>query len=350
MLQLPENFPDWLSLTWFSPETLLGMDWEQPFFLYLLLLVPVFFIVRNFLKLKLRRKTEVAFFESKPIRQWSSALRFIPDLLFASSLLLILLALARPQKTSEQVEQYAEGIDILLVLDTSGSMELKDFKPNRLEAAKKVAEEFINGRFQDRIGLVVFAGDAYSLTPLTTDYDLLRTNLHTVKLGMIPNDGTAIGSALAIAINRMRDSQAKSKVAILISDGENTAGNLDPSIAAKMAHAFGIKIYTIGIGADGTVPYGFDPFGNQTYVETRLDETNLRQIAELSDGSFYRAENQNALQEIFKNINRLEKVAIKETRYRNTQEFYQVYLRYAVVFFLLWLFTKNTFLTNALED
>jgi len=350
MLQWPDNFPDWLSLDWFSPTTLLGLEWERPFFLYLLLLVPVFFIVRNFLKLKLRRKTDVAFFESKPVRHWSSYLRFIPDVLFAISLILIIIALARPQKTSEQVEQYAEGIDIMLILDTSGSMELKDFKPNRLEAAKKVAENFIKGRFQDRIGLVVFAGDAYSLTPLTTDYDLLRANLQTVKLGMIPNDGTAIGSALAVGINRMRESKAKSKVAILISDGENTAGSLDPSIAAKMAYAFGIKIYTIGIGADGTVPYGFDPFGNQTYVETRLDETNLRQIAEASEGSFYRAENQNALQQIFKNIDKLEKVAIKETRYRNTQEYYQVYLRFAIVFFLGWLFTKNTFLTNALED
>src|SRR6478735_710991 len=256
MLQLPANFPEWLSLDWFRPTTLLGMDWEQPFFLYLILLVPVYFIVRNYLKLKLRRKTDVAFFESKPIKQWTSYLRYVPDILFAVSLSLILIALARPQKTSEQVEQYAEGIDIMLVLDTSGSMELKDFKPNRLEAAKKVAYDFIKGRFQDRIGLVVFAGDAYSLTPLTTDYDLLRANLETVKLGMIPNDGTAIGSALAVAINRMRDSKAKSKVFILISDGENTAGNLDPSIAAKMAFAYGIKIYAIGMGADATVPYG----------------------------------------------------------------------------------------------
>src|SRR5688572_24408484 len=286
MLQWPDNFPDWLSLDWFSPTTLLGLEWERPFFLYLLLLVPVFFIVRNFLKLKLRRKTDVAFFESKPVRHWSSYLRFIPDVLFAFTLVLILIALARPQKTSEQVEQYAEGIDIMLVLDTSGSMELKDFKPNRLEAAKEVAENFINGRFMDRIGLVVFAGDAYSLSPLTTDYNLLRQQLQTVKLGMIPNDGTAIGSALAVAINRMRDSEAKTKIAILISDGENTAGNLDPTITAKMAQAYGIKLYTIGVGADGQVPYGTDDFGRTTYVETRLDETSMREIAELGGGSF----------------------------------------------------------------
>src|SRR5690606_38920585 len=165
---------------------------------------------------------------------------------------------------------------------------------------------------------------------------------------MIPNYGTAIGSALAVAINRMRDSEAKSRIAILISDGENTAGNLDPSIAAKMAAAFGMKLYTIGVGAEGTVPYGTAVYGNTTYVETRLDETNLREIAEIGNGYFYRAQNQNALQEIFGTINKLEKVTIKETRYRDTREFYQVYLRFAVVFFLMWLFTKNSFLTNAL--
>jgi Ca-activated chloride channel family protein len=350
MLQLPANFQEWLSPEWFKPATLLGFEWAQPLYLYLLVLVPLLFMLRNFLKLKFQRKTDIAFIQSKPINQWSAKLRMVPDLLFAVVLILILLSLARPQKTTQHVNQYAEGIDIMLILDASGSMELKDFKPNRLEAAKEVARNFIIGRFQDRIGLVVFAGDAYSLSPLTTDYNLLRQQLNTIKLGMIPNDGTAIGSALAVAINRMRDSNAKTKIAILISDGENTAGNLDPTITAKMAGAYGIKIYTIGVGADGAVPYDTDEFGNTRYVETRLDETTLREIAALGNGNFYRAQNKNALQDIFRTINKFEKVAIKETRYRNTQEFYFIYLRFAAVFFLLWLFTKNTFLTNALED
>lgn len=350
MLQLPDNFPEWLHFFWFSPETLLGLEWSRPVFLYLLPVVPALFFIQYLLNVKLRRKTDIALFESKPIKQFSATFRFVPGLLFGLSLVLVLMALARPQRTSEQVEQYAEGIDIMLILDTSGSMELKDFKPNRLEAAKKVALEFIAGRFQDRIGLVVFAGDAYSMAPLTTDYDLLRQNLQSVSLNMIPNDGTAIGSALAVATNRMRESEGKSKVGILISDGENTSGNLDPSIAAKLASAYGIKLYTIGIGADGTVPYDTDEFGRTRYVQTRLDETNLREIAEIGGGRFYRAENQNALKEIFSNINSLEKVAIKETRYRNTKEFYQVYLNFAILFLLAWLFTKKTFLTNALED
>ncbi|HSI91597.1 MAG TPA: VWA domain-containing protein [Adhaeribacter sp.] len=350
MLQLPDNFTEWLSWEWFLPETWQALEWTRSFFLYLIPLVPLFFIIRNFLKLKLRRKTDIALFESKPLRQFSSYLRFLPDVFFALSLMLILVALARPQRTSEKVEQYAEGIDIMLVLDTSGSMELKDFKPDRLEAAKKVAQNFIEGRFQDRIGIVVFAGDAYSLAPLTTDYDLLRQNIETIRLNMIPNDGTAIGSALAVATNRMRDSDAKSKVIILLSDGENNAGNLDPTIAAKLAFAYNIKLYTIGIGADGTVPYGKDIFGNTTYVNTRLDETNLREIADIGQGKFYRAENQRALEEIFSQIDKLEKVAIKETRYRDTKEFYDIYLRFGILFLLAWMFTKNTFLTNALED
>ena len=277
-------------------------------------------------------------------------LRYIPDFYFFLFLLFVLIALARPQRTQERIDQYSEGIDIMLVLDTSGSMELKDFSPNRLEAAKEVALKFIQGRMHDRIGLVVFAGDAYSLAPLTTDYDLLRENLESVKLGMISNDGTAIGNALAVAINRMRESTVKSKVCILISDGENTGGNLDPEIAAKLAYGFNIKIYTIGIGRDGRVPYATEPNGTVNYIETRLDESNLRDIANTANGTFYRAENKNTLQEIFRRINRLEKAEIKESHYRDTKDHYPIYLIWALIFFLVWLFLKNTFLANALED
>jgi Ca-activated chloride channel family protein len=229
-------------------------------------------------------------------------------------------------------------------------MELKDFKPNRLEAAKTVALNFIRGRSHDRIGVVAFAGDAYSLTPLTTDYELLQEQIKTMRLGMIANDGTAIGSALAVAINRMRESPSKSKVCILISDGENTGGHLDPVTAAKLAYGFNIKIYTIGIGRDGMVPFQAADAPALSYIETRLDETNLRQIAQTANGNFYRASNQNALHDIFRKINQLEKAEIKETRFRDTRDFYQVYLTWAILVLLMWLFLKNTFLSNALED
>ena len=340
---------NWFNLDWFRLSTLTSFEWEEPVFLYFIPAVPLLFLLRWLIALNARRKLEIAFFKGDITWHWSSLLRFIPDIYLMFFVMLVLVALARPQRTDERVNQYTEGIDIMLVIDTSGSMELKDLKPNRLEAAKEVALNFINGRTQDRIGLVVFAGDAYSLTPLTTDYDLLRENIKSIKLGLIANDGTAIGSALAVAINRMRESTAKSKVCILISDGENTAGNIDPATAAKLAYGFGIKIYTIGIGKDGQVPIQ-EENGRINYIQTRLDETSLREIAQTTNGSFNRASDKKGLDLVFQKINRLEKAEIKETRFRNTQDYYQVYLKWAISLFLIWLLLKSTFLSNALED
>ena len=349
MLQPLKALFNWFDLDWFRFSTFNSFEWVEPVFLYFIPAVPLLLVVRWLLALSVRRKLEIAFFKGGINWHWSSLLRFIPDIYLMAFVMLVLVALARPQRTDERVTQYSEGIDIMLVLDTSGSMELNDLKPNRLEAAKEVALDFIKGRSQDRIGLVVFAGDAYSLTPLTSDYDLLRENIKSIKLGLISNDGTAIGSALAVAINRMRESQSKSKVIILISDGENTAGNIDPATAAKLAYGFNIKIYTIGIGQDGIITYT-DDNGQVNTTLTRLDETNLREIAQTASGTFYRASDKNSLDLVFQRINRLEKAEIKESRFRNTQDYYQVYLKWAILLFLLWMFLKSTFLANALED
>jgi len=349
MLQALKTSLNWFNPEWFRFSTFQSFEWVDPVFLYFIPVIPFLFLLRWLVHFRIRSKLEIAFFKGSINWHWSSLLRYIPDLYFFLFLAFILIALARPQRIQERVDQYSEGIDIMLVLDTSGSMELKDFAPNRLEAAKEVALNFIKGRTHDRIGLVVFAGDAYSLAPLTTDYNLLRENLKQVHLGMINNDGTAIGNALAVAINRMRESTAKSKVCILISDGENTGGNLDPEIAAKLAYGFNIKIYTIGIGRDGRIPYETTN-KNENYIQTRLDESNLRDIAKAASGTFYRAENKNTLNRIFSRINRLEKAEIKESHYRDTKDLYQIYLKWALVFFLVWLFLKNTFLANALED
>ncbi|WP_026464742.1 vWA domain-containing protein [Adhaeribacter aquaticus] len=349
MLQTLKSYLNWFDLDWFRYSTFQSYDWIEPLFLYFIPAVPFLFLLRWLIHFRFRKKLEIAFFEGKAIWHWSSILRYIPDIYFALFIIFVLVALARPQLTNERVEQYSEGIDITLVLDVSGSMELKDFKPNRLEAAKEVARNFIQGRSHDRIGLVVFAGDAYSLTPLTTDYDLLRESINDVQLGMIANDGTSIGSALGVAINRMRESEGKSKVCILISDGENTGGNIDPATAAKLAYGFNIKIYTIGIGKDGQIPYT-DETGKTSYIQTRLDETNLREIAKAASGTFFRASDKKALNAIFSRINRLEKAKIQESRFRDTRDYYQVYLTWAIICFLLWLVIKNTFLANALED
>ena len=331
-------------------STLVSYTWEQPRLLLLLPLVPLLFVLRWVLARRRRSKLGVAFVAGQLPRDWSTVLRFVPDVVLALSLSFGVVALARPQRTDERVVQTGEGIDILLVLDVSGSMELQDLRPNRLEAAKRLAREFLDGRQGDRVGLVVFAGDAYSLAPLTTDYDLLRDNLQGLRLGMIPNDGTAIGTALGVATNRLRDSRSRTKVCILISDGENTAGSLDPLTSAQLAHAYGLKIYTIGLGQDGTVPFGRDELGRTRYVETRLDETTMRQIAAAGEGQFFRATDNAALRQIFQRINRYEKSEIKQTRFRNTKDYYRIYLFWSIGLWLLWLALKNTFLTNALED
>ncbi|WP_347156958.1 vWA domain-containing protein [Pontibacter chitinilyticus] len=350
MSNLPDDFWEWLSPDWFSYSTFHAFEWVYPLVLYALPAVPLLFLLKNTVRRNTRNKLDMALFEHRSRWQWSSVLRFIPTLVFILFVLLVLVALARPQRVNEQVELSAEGIDIVLVLDVSGSMELQDFKPSRLDAAKEVAKNFINGRVQDRIGLVVFAGDAYSLAPLTTDYELLRESINNISFKMIPNDGTAIGSALAVAVNRMRDSDARSKVIILISDGENTAGSLDPEMAAKLAFGYNIKLYTIGIGKDGQVPYDIDESGKTLFVETKLDETSLRQIAAIGQGQFYRADSKVALQEVFRQINRLEKTEILESRFRDTRDYYQVYLKWAMLLLLLWMLLKNTFVTSVLED
>jgi Ca-activated chloride channel family protein len=277
-------------------------------------------------------------------------LRFLPDILLSIVLAMILVALARPQKTNEKVEQWTEGIDIMIALDISQSMQIEDFKPNRLQAAKDVARDFINGRKQDRIGLVVFSGDAFSLAPLTTDYDLLKNYLEDINFEMIESRGTAIGSALAVLTNRMRESDTKSKVGILISDGDNTAGNIDPITSAELAAAYGIKLYTIVVGKEGMVPYGKDFFGRPQMVENTVDETTMRKIAEIGTGEFFRVTDNEALVNVFKRIDQYEKAEIKENRFKDTSDFYFIYLRWAILFFLLWLLLKSSFLSNVLQD
>ena len=329
--------------------TLAGYQWQQPRLLLLLAAVPLLFGLR-WLLARRRARVGVAFAPGTDARDWTAALRFGPDVVLALALGFGIVALARPQRTDERMEQSGRGIDIVLAVDVSGSMEIQDLRPTRLEAAKRLATNFVNSRVGDRLGLVAFAGEAYSLAPLTTDYDLLREHLASLRLGLIAEDGTAIGSALGVAVNRLRESTAKSRVCILISDGESNAGSLDPLLAAQLAHAFGIRLYTIGLGKDGFVPYGQDSLGRTRYVSTRLDETTMRELAAAADGRFFRATDNGALRGVFAQINRLEKSEIKQYRYRNITDLYQPYLWLSIGLWLLWLLLKNTFLSNPLED
>ncbi len=342
---------DWLSPIWFYPATLAAFEWTHRSLLLAIGALPLLFVARWLLALQTRPQLGLALLPGPNRRQWSALLRFIPDVVLTVAMALILVALARPQQTSQLVEQTSAGLDILLVLDTSASMQIPDLAPTRLEAAKATARDFIRGRFHDRIGLVVFAGEAYSLCPLTTDYDLLLSQLNTIKPGLIATDGTAIGSALGVAVNRLRGSPSRTRVCILLSDGENTAGQIAPETAARLAHSFGIKLYTIGLGTDGSVAFDTDSVTGQTrYVETRLDETTMRQLAQIGEGQFFRATNQQGLTAVFRELDRLTKAPIRETRFRDTRDFYPIYLRWATVFLLIWVMMKSSFLTSAIED
>lgn len=350
MDKLGMNANFWWNPFWFRPDVLAGFTWENPIFLYAIPAIPVFYMIKWALHFRFRERVEIAFFSKKQPKDLSALTRFIPPGIQSFFLALLLVGLARPQKTSELAEQKSEGIDIVLATDISESMKLEDIRPNRLDAAKQVAADFVKGRNVDRIGLVVFAGDAFSMSPLTNDYALLEDYIDEINFDLITKPGTAIGSALAVATNRMVESKAKSRVIILLSDGDNTAGNIDPRTAARIASGYGIRLYTIGVGKDGPVPVGEDLFGGMQYVQNNMDERTLREIAKIGQGQFFRATSEQTLQQIFKRIDQMEKSEVRVRRYRQTQDYYWVYLNWAMVLFLLWLGTKSTFMTNALED
>lgn len=257
----------------------------------------------------------------------------------------MIFALARPQSSHSRQQIASEGIDILLILDISGSMRAEDFKPdNRLHAAKAVIHDFLDDRKNDRIGLVVFAGESFTQCPLTLDYRVLGNLLLNVEIGML-EDGTAIGDALANATNRLRHSTAKSKIAILLTDGENNAGAIDPLTAAQAAKALDIKVYTIGMGKEGGafIPYHDPIFGlqyspNRTYV----DEETLKQIAEITDGRYFRATDNQKLAEIYQEINQLETTKIEVTEYTRYKELAAYPLIFATFLLMLEIVLLNT--------
>ena len=248
-------------------------------------------------------------------------LRHLPFVLKIAALTLMIIALARPQSSTNWEESTTEGIDIVLAMDISGSMLAQDLKPDRLEASKNVAMDFISKRINDRVGLVIFAGESFTQCPLTTDHNVLINLFQDVKSGMV-DDGTAIGMGLATSVNRLKDSEAISKVIILLTDGVNNSGMVPPLTAAEIAQKFGIRVYTIGVGTEGFAPYPFQtPFGVQFQeVEVKIDEETLQDIATLTDGKYFRATNNNSLKEIYKDIDALEKSKIEVTEFHKRSE------------------------------
>ena len=240
-------------------------------------------------------------------------LRHLPFVLRAAAFSLLVVALARPQDVEQNVNTNTEGIDIMLAIDVSGSMLARDFQPDRITAAKEVAGSFIADRYGDRIGLVAFAGEAFTQSPLTTDQSTLQTLLARIRSGLI-EDGTAIGNGLATAINRLRESDAKSKVVILLTDGVNNRGEITPLTAAEIAKAQNIRVYTIGVGTQGMAPYpAIDMFGNLTFVKQKveIDEKTLTAMAEMTGGRYFRATDKAKLKSIYDEINQLEKSKVE---------------------------------------
>ena len=254
-------------------------------------------------------------------------LRHLPFVLRATAFALLVVALARPQDIEQNVRSNTEGIDIMLAIDVSGSMLARDFKPDRITAAKEVAGSFIADRYGDRIGLVAFAGEAFTQSPLTTDQSTLQTLLARIRSGLI-EDGTAIGNGLATAINRLRESDAKSKVIILLTDGVNNRGEIAPMTAAEIAKAQGIRVYTIGVGTEGMAPYpAIDMFGNLTFVNQKveIDEKVLKAISDMTGGRYFRATDKDKLKAVYDEINQLEKSKVEVTEHISYHELFLVW-------------------------
>jgi len=267
---------------------------------------------------------------------------FVLRLLAVSALIL---ALARPQSTDKWKNITTEGIDIIMALDVSSSMLAMDLNPNRLEAAKEVAQNFIKDRINDRIGIVVFAGESFTQCPLTTDHKVLVNLVADIKTGLT-QDGTAIGMGLATAVNRLKDSQAKSRIIILLTDGVNNQGDISPLTASEIAKTFGIRVYTIGVGTKGEAPFVVStPFGKTTqYQEVKIDEATLKEIAKQTDGAYFRATDNQELAEIYNEIDNLEKSKIDVHEFRKENEEFFLFALIGLGIFLLEIILKYTVL------
>ena len=315
------------------------IEFRDPWYLLLLAAAPLIVLYwrRNRRVIHARLKySDVGLMRKtgRTIRQ--TLLHFLPLLLLAAYILLVI-ALARPRKSNAEREVITEGIDIVLALDVSSSMLAEDFKPkNRLQAVKAVARQFIQERKNDRIGMVVFAGESFTQCPLTLDYEVLLSLLDQVQIADRSWDGTAIGMGLVNAINRLRESKAKSRVIILLTDGVNNQGEVDPVTASEIAATYGIRIYTIGAGSKGTADYPVDdPLFGRRYVpmEVKIDEETLRKIAENTSGRYFRATNTQSLKQIYEEIGRLEKTRIEVKEYTRYEELYIWFA--AAAFFML---------------
>lgn len=326
---------------------LFGYSFLHPQFFWLLLLIPLYWLWLWFLAHREKAtltlsNTNIA---EKLKTNWRSLLMYLPPVLRSAAMALIITALARPQSTTETKEVNVEGIDIVLSMDISGSMLAEDFKPNRIDAAKKLAIEFIENRKNDRIGLVIFSGESFTQCPITTDHKVLVNLFRDVHSGMI-EDGTALGMGLATAVDRLKESKAKSKVIILMTDGVNNTGLIDPETGYELAKSFGIKVYTIGIGTQGMAPYPFQTNMGIQYqnIPVQIDEPLMRKIATETGGEYYRATGNAKLKEVYEKIDKLEKTKMDVNSFTNYAEKFHWFLLIALLLIGIELLLRYTVL------
>ena len=322
-----------------------NIEFANPKLLWLLLLVPaliVWYILRH-----KKQEASLSFSDLKGFvklpKTWKAYLRHLLFALKMAALALLIVALARPQSASTNSTSNIEGIDIVIAMDVSGSMLARDLKPDRLTAAKRVASDFVEGRPGDRMGLVIFSGESFTQVPLTTDHGVMLNMLAEMKNGLI-DDGTAIGDGLATAISRLKDSEAISKVVILLTDGMNNAGSVDPYTAAEIAKLYGIRVYTIGVGSYGTAPYPVQtPFGTQLQqMKVEIDEKLLSTVAGMTGGKYFRATTNQKLDEIYDEIDKLERSKIEVTEFRRLHEEFYPLVAWALALLLLEFLLRKT--------
>ena len=323
-----------------------SIEFASPYFLYGLIIIPLLIVWYIFLGRKHQayvKFSDTSFFTDMP-KSWRIYVRHILFAIEMCVIALLIIALARPQSSSKNQKINVEGIDIVLTIDLSSSMLAQDLKPDRLEAAKDISADFVKGRPEDRMGLVVFASETFTQVPLTTDHGMLLNMMKDMKCGML-EDGTAIGDGLASSVSRLKDSEAISKVVILLTDGDNNAGSIDPATAAEMAKIFGIRVYTIGVGTRGTAPYPVQtPFGGIQYqqIPVTINEPLLQQIADETGGKYFRATSNEKLEQIYDEIDKLERSKIEINEFTRVHEEFLPFVLLSLALLLLDFLLRHT--------
>ena len=326
-----------LEFYWYEFKSIFSFHWENPFFLYLLPLPFVLYFIKNVWQKNKRSKISLSFSKSLEQNKLTRILSLIPDTLQGAVLFFLIIALAQPYKAIIHHKKEAKGIDIALAIDLSSSMLTKDVFPSRLVVAKNVAKTFIQKRQTDPFALIAFAGEPYLASPISYDHEYLQGALEALESNLIPEEGTALGDALGMCINQIRDTKNPKKICILISDGKNTSGNLDPNISANLAKTFNIKVYTIAVGSNSTT---LDP----------VDESTLRSIAIETKGKFFRATDIKELQKTFEKIDQLEKTKVFDYTWEERIDRGSFFIKLAFLLFIIGMILRLTWIDNMLED